>query len=92
MSATLFIISTPIGNLEDISERTKRIISEADFLLVERRIVRRSPLYSFGSGADARSGAGCSSMDERLFTNSVGAPLGYVVTHPVDGRHCSGAA
>lgn len=35
LSATLFIISTPIGNLEDISERTKRIISEADFLLVE---------------------------------------------------------
>ncbi len=35
LSAALFIISTPIGNLEDISERTKRIISEADFLLVE---------------------------------------------------------
>jgi 16S rRNA (cytidine1402-2'-O)-methyltransferase len=35
LSGTLFIISTPIGNLEDISERTKRIISEADFLLVE---------------------------------------------------------
>lgn len=35
MSGTLFIISTPIGNLEDISERTKRIISDADFLLVE---------------------------------------------------------
>lgn len=35
MSGTLFIISTPIGNLEDISERTKRIMSEADLLLVE---------------------------------------------------------
>lgn len=35
MSGTLFIISTPIGNLEDISERSKRIISDADFLLVE---------------------------------------------------------
>lgn len=35
MSGTLFIISTPIGNLEDISERAKRIISDADLLLVE---------------------------------------------------------
>lgn len=35
MSGTLFIISTPIGNLEDISERTKRTMSEADLLLVE---------------------------------------------------------
>jgi len=35
LSGTLFIISTPIGNLEDISERAKRIISDADLLLVE---------------------------------------------------------
>ncbi|MDZ4835925.1 MAG: 16S rRNA (cytidine(1402)-2'-O)-methyltransferase [Candidatus Melainabacteria bacterium] len=35
LSGTLFIISTPIGNLEDISERAKRTMSEADLLLVE---------------------------------------------------------
>jgi 16S rRNA (cytidine1402-2'-O)-methyltransferase len=35
LSGTLFIISTPIGNLADISERAKRSIADADLLLVE---------------------------------------------------------
>lgn len=35
MSGKLFIISTPIGNLEDMSARTKRVLSEVDWLLVE---------------------------------------------------------
>ncbi len=35
MPGVLFIISTPIGNLEDISSRAKRILQEVDWLLVE---------------------------------------------------------
>jgi len=35
LPGVLFIISTPIGNLEDISSRAKRILQEVDWLLVE---------------------------------------------------------
>lgn len=48
MSGSLFIISTPIGNLEDISERAKRMISEADLLLVEDTRVTIKLLNHFG--------------------------------------------
>ena len=48
LSGTLFIISTPIGNLEDISERAKRTMSEADLLLVEDTRVTIKLLNHFG--------------------------------------------
>jgi len=31
----LYIVSTPIGNLEDISDRARRVLAEADFVLAE---------------------------------------------------------
>ncbi len=48
MSGTLFIISTPIGNLEDISERAKRVLNESDLLLVEDTRVTIKLLNHFG--------------------------------------------
>lgn len=45
MTGTLFIIATPIGNLNDLTIRAKRILSEVDFLVCEefkfgKRILR----------------------------------------------------
>ena len=35
MSGTLYIIGTPIGNLEDITMRQLRLLGEVDFLAAE---------------------------------------------------------
>lgn len=45
MTGTLFIIATPIGNLNDLTIRAKRVLSEVDFLVCEefkfgKRILR----------------------------------------------------
>lgn len=35
MPATLYIVATPIGNLEDVSERCRRVLSESDVIAAE---------------------------------------------------------
>lgn len=48
MSGKLFIISTPIGNLGDLSDRAKKALQEADLILAEDTRVTIKLLYHLG--------------------------------------------
>ncbi|MCR5040614.1 MAG: 16S rRNA (cytidine(1402)-2'-O)-methyltransferase [Clostridia bacterium] len=48
MPGTLYIVGTPIGNLEDLSPRAVRILSEADFIAAEDTRVTRGLMSRFG--------------------------------------------
>lgn len=48
MSGKLFVVGTPIGNLEDLSPRAQRILSEADFIAAEDTRVTVKLLNRFG--------------------------------------------
>ena len=47
MSGTLYVTGTPIGNLEDITMRALRILTEADFIAAEDTRVTRGLLTHF---------------------------------------------
>ena len=48
MTAKLYVVGTPIGNLEDFSPRAQRILSETDFIAAEDTRVTLKLLRSFG--------------------------------------------
>ena len=47
MSGTLYLVGTPIGNLEDFSPRAVRVLSEVDFIAAEDTRVTRKLLTHF---------------------------------------------
>ncbi|MEI7512646.1 MAG: 16S rRNA (cytidine(1402)-2'-O)-methyltransferase [Candidatus Uhrbacteria bacterium] len=64
MSGTLFMVATPIGNLEDITVRASRILAEADAIACEdtrvtskllAHLAIKKPLLSIHEHSDARS-------------------------------------
>lgn len=51
MDATLYVIATPIGNLEDISPRARRVLSEVGTLIAEDTRVARALFSGIGVAA-----------------------------------------
>lgn len=54
-TGTLFVVATPIGNLEDITERAKRVLAEADLVLAEDTRQTKKLLSHFDINAHTES-------------------------------------
>lgn len=60
---TLYIVSTPIGNLEDITQRALRVLSEVDLIAAEDTRVTRKLLSHYGIKTRLQS---CHEHNERV--------------------------
>jgi 16S rRNA (cytidine1402-2'-O)-methyltransferase len=66
MAGILSVVCTPIGNLEDISKRALRVLSEADFILAENVENTRKLLGLLGVSAQGKKILSCAQQEEPI--------------------------
>jgi len=64
MAGLLSVVCTPIGNLEDISKRALRVLSEADLILAENVENARKLLGLLGVSAQGKKILSCAQQEE----------------------------
>lgn len=76
MAGKLQVVGTPIGNLEDCSPRTIRILSEADVILAEDTRKTRVLLENFGISLSGKKLLSCNAHNEKGRSDGVFSALG----------------
>ncbi len=79
MSGKLFVVGTPIGNLEDFSDRAKRILSEVDFIAAEDTRVTFKLLKAFDIKNETVS----------YFEHNKAQKGDYVISRILSGENCA---
>ena len=88
MAGTLFVVGTPIGNLEDVTERAKRVLASVDVVAAEdtrhtgrllSRLAVRARLVSFFEGNEAQR------LPELLFALREGMTVAVVTDAGMPG-------
>lgn len=87
-SGTIYVVATPIGNLEDLTHRAERILSEVDFIAAEdtrraRTLLRHlgieKPLVSYYDAVESRKSrtlvARCQGGESMALVSDAGTPL-----------------
>lgn len=87
-SGTIYVVATPIGNLEDLTHRAERILSEVDFIAAEdtrraRTLLRHlgieKPLVSYYDAVESRKSRAlvsrCQGGESMALVSDAGTPL-----------------
>lgn len=80
MDATLYVIATPIGNLEDVSPRARRVLAEVGTLIAEDTRVARALLSGIGVAAPRIAA---------LHAHSTEKQIGDIVERLAAGERCA---
>ncbi len=95
MHATLYIVATPIGNLEDMSPRARRILSEVGTLIAEDTRVARALYAGLGIPAprilSLHAHSGARATTEAVERLAAGEPCAFVTDAGTPGISDPGA-